>query len=230
MSHKILHSPASYSLSAKQYLIFFITGNPGLIGYYTTFLGTLNYLLCPDRSKADLHGPVFHIYGQSLAGFEDDDTSTNSNKGRSIPYSLEEQIDLTFQALKSQRISNGARKGEGYDGIILMGHSVGSYILLEIVRRARLESSSINTMIEAGILLFPTVTHIAQSSSGVKISTLFRLRDFPFMASRLTKGLFWLLSRTALRRLVAIVTGMPDDAADVTAGFLISERGVWQAL
>jgi hypothetical protein len=85
-------------------------------------------------------------------------------------------------------------------------------------------------MIEAGILLFPTVTHIAQSSSGVKISTLFRLPDFPLMASRFTKGLFWLFSRTALRRLVAIVTGMPDDAADVTAGFLISEWGVWQAL
>ena len=158
-----------------------------------------------------------------MAGFEDfhGDTST-------VPYSLEDQITLFLQCLRKQTIPSGPRKGQMYDSITLIGHSIGSYILLELIRRTHQLSSPIK--ITAGILLFPTVTHISQSPSGVKITQLFRIQDFPRKASIAAKALVALAPIPALRWLVGLVTGMPAQAAVVTTSFLKSRIGVWQAL
>src|SRR6266536_1922617 len=217
---RILLRPISDNPAASYHLIFFITGNPGLISYYKTFLGTLHELL-GTRFQRSSH--QFHIYGQSLVGFEDSDTPAAT-----FPYSLEDQINFAFRTLQCQAIPSGLRKDQPYDGITLIGHSVGSYILLEILQRLRQSASPPN--VKAGILLFPTVTHIAQSPSGVKISTLFRIPDFPRKASLVAKGLVWLAPMAALKWLVGLVTRMPQDAAEVTTGFLKSRMGIWQAL
>jgi hypothetical protein len=213
--------PESGNTLASEHLIYFITGNPGLIAYYDTFLATLYTLLSDSLSPSS---DIFHIHGQSLAGFEDD-ASTNP---RQSPYSLEEQIAISLSSLKSQVIPAGARKGQPYTSIILIGHSVGSYILMEIIQRLRKSSSSIH--IKAGILLFPTVTHIARSPSGVKISTLFQIPDFARRASFLAKGLVTFTPTGVLQWLVGVVARMPSDAAEVTTRFLKSRMGVWQAL
>jgi pimeloyl-ACP methyl ester carboxylesterase len=217
---KIYFCPASENAVASYHLIYFITGNPGLISYYNTFLGTLHELL---GTKFDGSSHQFHIYGQSLAGFEDNDTPAAT-----APYSLEDQINFSFRSLQSQAIPSGQRKDQPYDSVILIGHSVGSYILLEILQRLRNSASPPN--VKAGILLFPTVTHIAQSPSGVKMSTLLRIPDFPRKASLVAKSLVWLAPRAALKWLVGLVTRMPHDAAEVTTAFLKSRMGVWQAL
>lgn len=230
MPSSILHAPSNYETPSKHYLIFFITGNPGLIGYYQTFFKTLDVLLTSGLYKPQRSRPVYHIFGRSLAGFENEDLSKDRNNRRSDPFGLQEQIEFTFEALKAQRIATGGQKGDSFDGIILIGHSVGSYILLELLRMIRQDSSAIQLNVKAGILLFPTVTHIAQSPSGVKISALFRIPEFPKLSSILVKILLWPIPRPALRWIVATVTDMPNDAADVTLDFLVSERGVWQAL
>jgi pimeloyl-ACP methyl ester carboxylesterase len=183
MSHKILHIPSGYGPSAKHYLVFFITGNPGLIAYYNTFLATLYHLLSSVSPVHDTSSSAFHVYGQSLPGFEDDDISTGPLTERSTPYGLQEEIDLTFDLLKCQKITGGDKKGESFDGIILIGHSVGTYILLELLRKARQASLSESIKVKAGILLFPTVTHLAQSPSGIKFSALFQIPGFPRLAS-----------------------------------------------
>jgi pimeloyl-ACP methyl ester carboxylesterase len=61
--------------------------------------------------------------------------------------------------------------------VIIVGHSVGAYILLEILRRHRerllgnpKDDAADGMRIEGGICLFPTVTHIAKSKSGRKFS------------------------------------------------------------
>jgi pimeloyl-ACP methyl ester carboxylesterase len=231
MSHRILHVPLRYGPSAKHYLVFFVTGNPGLIAYYRTFLATLDHLLSPVSSNDDSSSPAFHIFGQSLPGFEDDDgISSGPATERSTPYGLQEEIDLTFDLLKAQKISSGNRKGQSFDGTILIGHSVGSYILLELLGKARQASLSESLNVKAGILLFPTVTHIAQSPSGIKFSALFQIPGFPRIVSLLVRNLFWPLPRTVLRWLVATVTRMPEDAAGVTTNLLVGKRALWQAL
>ncbi|KAG4436006.1 hypothetical protein IFR05_008513 [Cadophora sp. M221] len=210
--------PSSTSPSATHHLIFFITGNPGLIGYYNTFLHSLHNILNTSQNSQDL----YHIHGQSLAGFVDSELET-----RNIPYSLEEQIEISLSALKSQRIPSGLQKDQHYDRVILIGHSVGSYILLELI--GRLGKFSL-TSISAGILLFPTVTHIAKSPSGVKISTLFRIPDFAKKVGTVAKGLVYLAPGSTLKWLVGLVARMPSEAAEVTTSFLRSRMGVWQAL
>jgi hypothetical protein len=205
--------------AASYHLIYFITGNPGLIAYYNTFLNTLHELLFASKDKSS---NLFHIHGQSLAGFEGID------EDRSVPYDLEDQITFSQKSLEAQRIPSGPLQGQSYASIILVGHSVGSYILLEIIQRLRKSSSPIN--IQAGILLFPTVTHIAQSPSGIKISTLFRIPNFAQRASYVANALVSLTPRSILKRLVRLIAGMPSDAAEVTTKFLTSKMGIWQAL
>jgi len=208
--------------SASHHLIYFITGNPGLISYYNTFFQTLHELLSSSMASSS---NIFHIHGQSLAGFEDDPTKPF----RATPYSLEDQISLSFSTLQDLRIPSGPKKSQSYTSIILIGHSVGAYILLELINTLRKSSSSLLN-IKAGILLFPTVTHIAQSPSGLKISTLFKIPDFPRRASFVARNLVSVLPRNWLRWLVGIVTGLPNQAAEVTTGFLRSRMGIWQAL
>ncbi|KAI6712195.1 hypothetical protein JHW43_005239 [Diplocarpon mali] len=166
--------PQSSSPAASHHLIYFITGNPGLIGYYDTFLHSLHLLLGASDSQV-----AYHIHGQSLAGFVDIPSDT-----RTTPYGLEEQIRFSLFTLQSQ----------------------------------------------PGILLFPTITHIAKSPSGVKISTLFRIPNLPKRVGTAAKALVLLTPGNALRWLVGLVARMPREAAEVTASFLRSRMGVWQAL
>lgn len=213
-SSQISVKPASSNLTAKHHLIFFITGNPGLIGYYNTFLTTVrNLLSSPPNSSC-----VFQIYGQSLAGFSSDLAS------RQAPYSLEEQITILLSSLTILRHETAP-----FTSIILIGHSVGAYILLELISRLK-KSPEPHINIRGGILLFPTVTHIAASKSGLKLTALLRIPDFPRTAGKLAENFLWLLPRGAVKWLVGMVTGMPDESAEVTTGFLKSDRGIWQAL
>lgn len=108
---------------ASHHLIFFITGNPGLIGYYQTFLGTLQTLLSSTQTR---HVPtdakdVFDIHGQSLAGFGD----AEPHSSRTYPYSLEEVIESSLESLGELCIQQGPRQGQPYDSVIMIGHSVG---------------------------------------------------------------------------------------------------------
>ncbi|PBP22738.1 hypothetical protein BUE80_DR006409 [Diplocarpon rosae] len=209
--------PKSTSSLASHHLIYYITGNPGLIGYYNIFLQSLHPLLGASDPQV-----IYHIHGQSLAGFVDVPSDT-----RTTPYSLEEQIVFALSTLQSQRIPSGPQEGQHYQNVILIGHSVGSYILLELIKRL---GKSSPVKIKAGILLFPTITHIAKSPSGVRLSTLFRIPNFPKKVEAVGKALIVLAPGNALRWLVGFVARMPREAAEVTTLFLRSRMGVWQAL
>ena len=223
---EISKSPPSDDPSTNHHLVYFITGNPGLIEYYEIFLNTLHTLLSNSTGKSS-ETDVISIYGQSLAGFEEDTAFSNIDQ-KTTPYGLEEVIEISLKSLQGLRITSGTRKGQQYTSVILIGHSVGSYILLEIIQRLRKRRIPIN--IRAGILLFPTVTHLSQSPSGLKITKLFKIPDFPRKASMAAKALIGIAPESILRRLVGVVTRMPEDAAEVTTRFLRSRMGIWQAL
>lgn len=214
--------PSSEHPDALYHLIFFITGNPGLIAYYDTFFLTLHELLSSKAKPSSKDPNVFHIHGQDLAGFGDNITGSL--------YDLEQQIQILRDRLEGMLIPSGARAGQPYDSVVLIGHSVGSYILLEILSHLRRSSQTSSINVRAGILLFPTVTHIARSPSGIKFGTLFSIPHLPKIASVLAKVLVWPVPRSILRGLVSVVTGMPRAAAEVTTDFLTSRMGVHQAL
>jgi hypothetical protein len=130
---------AASSGPGRDVLIFFISGNPGLIDYYEPFFVALRQLLdsAPSRGSTRVH-----IYGQDLAGFNDADHEPFSKKHP--PRDVEYQIRHSLDALSRLRVPPRPGSGEAaaaaagdkpYDDVLVMGHSVGSYIALEIFHR-----------------------------------------------------------------------------------------------
>jgi pimeloyl-ACP methyl ester carboxylesterase len=268
-----LHIPASLSSPSARTtatppppprIIFFVTGNPGLIAYYHAFLS----LLSTSRPTEECV-----VAGFSLGGFEIGDEDRDASLGLqglqfpdSAPkpgkmYGLQAQIELTEQRVRAlvRRVSEedayGADRSSdanmhGRDRptttpevqVILLGHSVGAYVVLELIRRhaqQQKQQQNGDFAIIAAILLTPTVVDIAQSASGRILTPLVTyVPGFAALVAAAARGLVALLLRRAwLRGLVRWVTGMPGwggeagmSALDATVAFLTSRRGVRQAL
>ncbi len=255
------------SSNSPIHIIFFIPGNPGLISYYHTFLS----LLSDPTISPSTAGCV--IAGFSLGGFEVSDVGGNDGCGAgrrlSHPaagppgplYSLQEQVGLTVarveglvRVLQEQRdrrnepvsLSDGA--GSGGLKVILVGHSVGAYIALEVLRLRRQQqpawrSSSTSSdgkirgtedfEIRAAILLTPTIVDIALSSSGRLAAPVLKyVPGFALLVSLGAKFVTGFLPEAWLRTIVkrAIGCSTPDDAVLSTVSFLKSKNGVRQSL
>jgi pimeloyl-ACP methyl ester carboxylesterase len=169
--------------------VFFISGNPGLIGYYHPFLTLLSKYLTPKNENINENELFsFQIYGCSLGGFELNDEKTKSrSQPNDVDLDLEDQIRFIQGKLTAlmEKDSSSFQAGKKRK-IILIGHSVGAYIAMEILRRHREASpgsvsgpASISAEKEGnggefdivgGAMLFPTVVDIAASASGRKLT------------------------------------------------------------
>ena len=154
-----LSQPASTG-KKPSYHIFFLTGNPGCISYYHTYLS----LLADFLSQSSKHR--VNIYGTSLYNFVDEPDS----KG---VVSLQEQIAHVESTLLKYAASQVEIEGRGEPAkVILIGHSLGSYIGLEVIRRLREQRKQIGEVGSVDVIgyigLFATVTHLAESPSGKK--------------------------------------------------------------
>ncbi|KAL9609863.1 MAG: hypothetical protein Q9167_005407, partial [Letrouitia subvulpina] len=219
---KLLYEPPKdpRTKNAEEFLIFHIPGNPGLIPFYEPFLVTLQKLL------SSLESAHFYICGYSLLGFE---TAGGQTAKPSQLVRLQDQIDyieeLLYNEVKKIRAATGRPPK-----VIIMGHSVGAYILLEIVRnhRKKIQSPDEDFDLIGGILLFPTIADIAQSPSGVV--RILRIPHFAQIAGACVKPLAVLVPMVVLYYLVKLFTWFPDHAARTTAAFIKSRTGVKQSL
>ncbi|KAI1171756.1 hypothetical protein F4777DRAFT_36513 [Nemania sp. FL0916] len=220
----------STSHSASHHvLIYFVPGNPGLIDYYAPFLSSLRSFIDGNTALSSVN---FHIHGQNLAGFIDSDHEPFTSQHK--PYDLEYQIQHVLKIVSSLRIeSSGPRHASPYDHVLLIGHSVGAYIALEVCHRVLRDPAlapSLSQTLTSGILLFPTIENIADSPSGWKLNML---RQTPLLgdhAYRIAQGFLRLWPHDALRAFVGRVLGFPPHAAHVTTRWLKSRDGVWQSL
>lgn len=201
----------------KKALIHYICGNPGLIEYYTDFLSHVRGLL--DKIETDT---AYDIYGTNLLGFSDDDHKPFNSKNK--PWDLEGQIEGMYDIV--------AAKGKGYDFVILMGHSVGSFITVEIFHRhMKNPERAPHLKLRHGFLICPTLTHLARSSNGVQFELLRRF--IPFLdtaACLLARLLLGLLSVASVTWIVQRLLGFTPASADITARWLKSRDGVLQAV
>lgn len=170
---KICYGPSTDSIDGKSqdYLIYFLPGNPGLIRYYQPFLHKLYALL---STCSTTESPRFHICGHSHSGFE------TAHVGRKFePLGLDQQIKDQEQLLYNHIESHRNRTGRN-PKVILIGHSVGCYMLLELIQQHRdkiqellnqhgdnIEEGEEDFDLIGGILLFPTITDIAKSPLGM---------------------------------------------------------------
>lgn len=157
---------AEDSDNTQDYLIFMIGGNPGLISYYEPFLSTLHALLSASTLSESAQ---FYIYASSLPGFEN--ATLAGGEEASEPVGLQQTVKKTEASIYEQ-IGLHQKEYPLTDGppkVILMGHSVGGYILLEIIRRHKgeVEKGAGDFDLIGGILLFPTIVNIAKSPLGI---------------------------------------------------------------
>ncbi|TFK30823.1 alpha/beta-hydrolase [Coprinopsis marcescibilis] len=132
--------------SPPKTVVLFIPGNPGLIEFYTPFLDALHH-----NGGANLgilaHGHIDHA--PSVGG------------SVSAEHSLTSQVQNAVEAFDAiaSTYGNGTK-------VVLIGHSVGSWICLQIVKQREIQVSG-------AFLLFPTVSHIATTPNGKILSCLF---------------------------------------------------------
>ncbi|OTA76855.1 hypothetical protein M434DRAFT_87908 [Hypoxylon sp. CO27-5] len=211
---------------SRDILVFFISGNPGLIDYYEPFFLALRGVIDEIES---LQNTRFQIYGQDLAGFNDNDHEAFTAQRK--PYNLEYQIQHTLVTLRKLRVELGPRSGCPYNEVLLIGHSVGAYIALELFHRL-LQNQDLapHLNLTSGILLFPTIHHISSSPSGRKLDLLRRTPVLGENAYRIAQTFLHLAPQSTLHWIVRSVMGFPPHAAEVTTRWLKSRDGVWQAL
>ncbi|KAF8430342.1 hypothetical protein EV426DRAFT_581091 [Tirmania nivea] len=188
-----------FSESQKQhdeYLLLYIPGNPGMIGYYRTFLNRLNVLFREGKGTKEVS-----ILGISHAGFyfQDGDEVGNPAEGEPRkgvleekaklwgytdwnshpqPWTLQQQSQMKAELLnwigEWFRRRSGGRKLK----VLLAAHSMGAWVAMEMVKYLRSVDRLVYRTGEGewgirstvdmlgGALLFPSMVDIAKSKNG----------------------------------------------------------------
>ncbi|OCF40304.1 hypothetical protein I317_05871 [Kwoniella heveanensis CBS 569] len=136
-------------------LIVFILGNPGLLGYYPPFLNHLHSLL-PDNHAILATSHIGH---------------STMIPPPPAPLDLPQQLESKVELVQSIRryLDEWASETDSNPKICLMGHSVGAWLLVEVMKRLNRTTPSS----EAGYLLFPTLGWIANTWNGWTLWPIF---------------------------------------------------------
>jgi Lipid-droplet associated hydrolase len=244
-----------------RYLVFVIPGNPGLIEYYRPFITRL-YGTLQDRDFGEgkeKRRVVWEVCGRSMGGFEledqngkevvSEDPKVKSGLKRFVKapwkrsskvYGLQEQIVFMERRLRE------VVKGQKNVKVILVGHSVGAYIALELIRRHRERLETLRSPnrtsswrddepdIISGICLFPTLMQIRASQKGKQFVAIQRCVGgsalMPHLLSTLLKIIVLVLPAMVITGLVRKVGKLSGRAEETTVGWIRSKNGVLQGL
>ncbi|KAH8119929.1 hypothetical protein DFH11DRAFT_1500197 [Phellopilus nigrolimitatus] len=163
--------PSKAADSFPKIIVLFIPGNPGLADFYEPYL-THIHNASPDSLA---------ILGHSLLGH-----SPNVDPVSPIFFGLQAQVEGTIEVIDTIRNALGPSIS-----IVLIGHSVGSWIVLQALKERADE-------IVGSFLLFPTISHIARTPNGERLSWLFRA-PLPQILSNLSR-----LLRFVPRRVISL--------------------------
>lgn len=177
--------PSSGKAHTKK-LLAFIPGNPGLIDYYTTYLGLL----------ADRY-PDFDILAVSHAGFQTSDNFVEAGRLEECNFfGLEYQVDHKYRILKERILA-------GHTELYLLCHSVGGYITQRVVKKL-LDDEEVSSVVKIRFigLICPTIVDLAKSHSGVAFGRLFSILPVVTAALWLIKILHWILPQPTARSII----------------------------
>nr|XP_014346245.1 PREDICTED: lipid droplet-associated hydrolase [Latimeria chalumnae] len=152
-----LHSP-NQCQNSPRLLFLVIPGNPGIVGYYKTFMKALYLALSQEFPVWAVSHAGHCVTPEGMEMREDSDVVELEDV-----FGLNGQIEHKLAFL---------RKNVPKDvNLVLIGHSIGCYIILEMMKKEP------QLKVLKSLLLFPTIEHMAQSPQG-KILTpvLCRLR------------------------------------------------------
>lgn len=198
-------------------LVYLIPGNPGLSEFYESFLEELKILQ-----------PSFEYLCPSHIGFDTLTQSSYGIQGGDVSHTLDEQIDHKISLLKEWVRDSNIKAGFASAPskapprqVVLMGHSVGSWMVQRIAV-AFANDSSVEVKFIA--LLTPTIVDIAKSLRGSKLSAASGyLSDPGYYLSRFSQILNWTIPRSYLKSGLSYIMGSPPDVALNAALSLITK-------
>lgn len=135
--------------SNRKFLI--IPGNPGVVEFYEQFANDLS-VKCNANVYCISH--TGHLFDETLNGqnWTPIDVATQ----------LSDKVEIIEKHLRSELINGDD------DELVVVGHSIGCYVILEIVDKL---SQSIGSRIKKIVLLFPTIERMSETPNG-KILTV----------------------------------------------------------
>ena len=160
----------------ERVLIFFIPGNPGLVEYYRHFIDIIRKQLITQDLK---HNIGYYIHGANLAGFDVSPGSRQTlSKAQNLPLSLDEQVEDVYRRV--ERTVDRLRVRDSIEGdlpVILIGHSIGAYMVLQTVNKWQglAKQGPTNMRLSAGICLFPTIYELSLSLTGRQVGVRFQV-------------------------------------------------------
>ncbi|RMD41374.1 hypothetical protein DV735_g3751, partial [Chaetothyriales sp. CBS 134920] len=139
----------------------------------------------------------------------------------------------TAEARRAEARTAEARTAEPRQrvDVILIGHSVGAYIALEVIKLWNDKEHGGGWRPRAAVLLMPTVIDLHKSASGQIATPILTTVGFvPELVQSLATAVRYALPPSWLKGLVSRVTGMQGQGLETTVSFLTSARGVNEAL
>jgi pimeloyl-ACP methyl ester carboxylesterase len=113
--------------------------------------------------------------------------------------------------------------------VILMGHSLGAYLIMEILQRHQIPSTLTSYSVIGAVGLFPAVVHLAQSEGGKQALRLLNFPFLPLIATLFVRALC-ILPAVLLQYLIILFFGYPEDAATFTVRWLKSPWGFSESM
>jgi pimeloyl-ACP methyl ester carboxylesterase len=154
----------------KRALIFFIPGNPGLVEYYRHFLEIIRKRL---NDRVSHTGTQYYISGGSLAGFDFNPGSRKTPaSSQGLPLSLDDEVEDVYARLEATVARIRAENDvQGDLPVVVVGHSIGAYMVLETVAEWKklANQGPTNMEISAGLCLFPTIFELFLSPTGRRV-------------------------------------------------------------
>ncbi|XP_068195344.1 lipid droplet-associated hydrolase isoform X4 [Antennarius striatus] len=140
-----------HSRHKKLFLI--IPGNPGVVGFYRTFMQTIH-------SMFGYRHPVWAVShaGHCVPPCSMDMVEDVSSSAQCDVFGLNGQIEHKLAFLRNHVPSETM--------LVLVGHSIGCYIILELMKRRP------ELKVLKAIMLFPTIERMAQTPQGKLLTPL----------------------------------------------------------
>lgn len=217
-------------------VLLFVTGNPGLVAYYRHFLASLR-----DALPADLKAQtVVHAIGH-LGHTPDMSASERRGFNPAAQATLEDQV--ADKVAYVEELAETYRFGQDdAPKLVLLGHSIGAWISMQVRRDSASPSSHILTyhppraqvmkerpsLVSSVHALFPTISHMAKTKNGRSLSPLFSswsLRPVFYSTSFLSY-----LPTGLTSRIVSLLTGQSGAGAQTTTELVSSPESVLAAL
>ncbi|CAD1810590.1 hypothetical protein FOB58_001632 [Candida parapsilosis] len=144
-------SPRKEFSSSSNDILIMIPGNPGLVGYYVTYLDYVQRAL-----------PQFEVFGLDYLGF------TKQNTKQQHIFKVEEQINHKYVVIKD-KIKQQPNKPNLY----FLSHSLGGFVTQRTIKKL-LEDEELKDKFEIKFngMITPTTNDIAGSESGTKMVRL----------------------------------------------------------